>query len=183
MSDVAIAAVETSSIAQGLVTADAMVKQADVDVLHATVLSPGRYWIVVGGRVADVRSAHRRGVEVAGDALLDQLFIPQLHDGVMPALRGVVPPSDADAVGVVETLSAASAIVAADAAAKAAAIVLRDLRLANGIGGKGVVLVSGAVGDVEAAVEAGQADARRLGLLTRAVVIPRVHAQLKARLF
>src|SRR5262249_62383237 len=65
-SPVAIAAVETSSIAQGLVTADAMVKQADVEVLHATVLSPGRYWIVVGGAGADVRSAHRPGGEVAG---------------------------------------------------------------------------------------------------------------------
>lgn len=179
---VAIAAVETSSIAQGLVTADAMVKQADVEVLHATVLSPGRYWIVVGGPVADVRSAHRRGVEVAGDALLDQLFIPQLHDGVMPALRGVVPPSDADAVGVVETLSAASAIVAADAAAKAAAIVLRDLRLANGIGGKGVVTLTGGLPDVQAAVAAGRADAQQRGLLARAVVIPRMDARLRERL-
>ena len=114
MNPVAIAALETSSIAQGFVTADAMVKQAEVEVLEASVLSPGRYWIVVGGEVATVRAAHRRGVEVAADALLDQLFIPQLHVGVMPALRGLVPASEDDAVGILETLSAASAIVAAD---------------------------------------------------------------------
>ena len=52
-----------------------MVKQADVQLLEASVLSPGRYWIVVGGDVASVRSAHARGVEVAADALLDQLHI------------------------------------------------------------------------------------------------------------
>jgi len=179
---VAIAAVETSSIAQGIVTADAMVKRADVAVLHASVLSPGRYWIVVGGAVADVRSAHARGVEVAGDALLDELFIPQLHEGVLPALSGVVPPSDADAVGILETLTAASAIVAADAAAKAAAIVLRDVRLANGIGGKGVVVLTGSLPDVQASVERGRADAQKRGLLARAVVIPRMDARLRERL-
>lgn len=181
MKHVAIAAIETSSIAQGFVTADAMVKQAEVDVLEATVLSPGRYWILIGGAVADVRAAHRRGVEIAADTLLDQLFIPQLHDGVMPALRGIVPASDDDAVGVIETLSAASAIVAADVAAKATAITLRDLRLANGIGGKGVVLLSGQLPDVQAAITDGSAEARKRGLLARAVVIPRMDARLRAR--
>lgn len=181
MNLVAIAALETSSIAQGIVTADAMVKQADVEVIEASVLSPGRYWIVVGGDVANVRAAHRRGVEIAGDALLDQLFIPQLHEGVMPAVRGTVPPDDADAVGILETLSATSAIVAADAAAKAAGVLLRDLRLANGIGGKGVVVLSGALPDVQAAVAAGREDAQKRGLLARAVVIPRMDARLRAR--
>lgn len=181
MNPVAIAAIETSSIAQGYVTADAMVKQAEVEVLAASILSPGRYWIVVGGEVATVRSAHRRGIEIAADTLLDQLFIPQLHDGVMPALRGTVPPSDDDSVGILETLTAASAIVAADVAAKSAAITLRDLRLANGIGGKGVVLLSGALPDVQAAIAAGRADAQKRGLLARAVVIPRMDARLRAR--
>lgn len=182
MNPVAIAALETSSIAQGMVTADAMVKQADVEVLEASVLSPGRYWIVVGGDVATVRAAHRRGVEVAGDTLLDQLFIPQLHDGVLPALRGTVTASDDDAVGVLETLTAASAIVAADAAAKTSGIVLRDVRLANGIGGKGVVVLSGSVSEVQAAIEGGRADAQKRGLLARAVVIPRMDARLRARI-
>lgn len=181
MNPVTIAAIETSSIAQGYVTADAMVKQAEVEVLQASILSPGRYWIIVGGEVATVRAAHRKGIEIAAETLLDQLFIPQLHEGVMPALRGVVPPSEDDAVGILETLSAASAIVAADAAAKSARITLRDLRLANGIGGKGVVLLSGTLADVEAAIAAGRVDAQKRGLLARAVVIPRMDARLRAR--
>ena len=153
-STTAIAAIETSSIAQGIVTADAMVKRAEVELLQASVLSPGCYWIL----------------------------IPQLDDGVLPALRGVVTPSDADAVGVIETLTAASAIVAADAAAKAARIVLADLRLANGIGGKGVVTLAGTLPDGQAAIAAGRADAQKRGLLARAVVVPRMHPQLREHL-
>jgi microcompartment protein CcmL/EutN len=179
---VAIAAIETSSIAQGWVTADAMVKEAEVQVLQSSTLSPGRYWIMIGGDVAEIRAAHRRGVEMAGDTLLDQLLIPQLDEAVLPALRGTVPASDDDAVGVLETLTAASAVVAADRAAKAARIVVRDVRLANGIGGKGIVVVSGPVSEVQAAVDEGRREARARGLHPRAVVIPRMDARLRARI-
>ncbi len=180
---VAIGAVETSSIAQGTVAADAMVKTAEVEILELGPLSPGKFWILIGGEVATVRASYHRGLEVAGETLLDSLFIPQLHEMVVPALRGTCPPHDHDALGVIETLTAASAIVAADRAAKAAEVVLRDLRLANGLGGKGVLWLSGAVSDVQAAVDAGRALAAQQGLLTRAVVIPRLHEQMKARLF
>lgn len=182
MNPVAIAAVETSSIAQGVVAADAMLKTADVELLQAATLSPGRYWVLIGGEVATVRASHRRGVEVAADTLLDQLFIPQLHEGVLPALRGTVAQGADDALGILETLTAASAIVAADAAVKAANVTVRDVRLANGIGGKGVVSLSGTVSAVQAAVEAGRADALRRGLLARSVVIPRLDPQLRGRM-
>jgi microcompartment protein CcmL/EutN len=182
MNHVAIAAVETSSIAQGVVAADAMLKTADVELLESTTLSPGRYWVLIGGEVATVRASHRRGVEVAADTLLDQLFIPQLHEGVLPALRGVVAAPPDDALGILETLTAASAIVAADTAVKAANVTIRDVRLANGIGGKGVVSLSGTVSAVQAAIDAGRSDALKRGLLARSVVIPRLDPQLRGRL-
>ncbi|HEY6866699.1 MAG TPA: BMC domain-containing protein [Candidatus Eisenbacteria bacterium] len=178
---VAIGAIETSSIAQGAVAADAMVKTAEVELLEACPISPGKYWVLIGGDVGPVRHAFQRGVEVAGDTLLDQLLIPQLHEQVLPALRGTAGPGDHDALGVIETLTAAAAIVAADHAAKAAEVLLRDLRLANGLGGKGVLFLSGDVGNVQAAVDAGRAEAQRRGLLSRSVVIPRLHPQMKAR--
>lgn len=180
---VAIAALETSSIAQGTVAADAMVKTAEVEILEMGPLSPGKFWVLIGGEVATVRAAWQRGRELAGETLLDALFIPQLHESVLPALRGTCPPVEHDALGVIETLTAASAIVAADRAAKTAGVALRDLRLADGLGGKGVLWLSGSVGEVQAAVEAGRAEAQRQGLLTRAIVIPRLHPQMKARLF
>jgi microcompartment protein CcmL/EutN len=179
---VAVAAIETSSIAQGTVVGDAMVKTAEVTLIEACPLSPGKYWVLIGGDVAPVRAAFRVGVDVAADTLLDSLFIPQLHEGVLPALRGIVAGVDDDALGVIETLSAASAIVAADHGAKAARVTVRELRLANGLGGKGFVYLTGDVSNVQAAVEAGRAEARERGLLVRSVVVPRLHPQMKERM-
>lgn len=180
---VAIAAIETSSIAQGTVVGDAMVKTAEVTLLDACTISPGKYWILIGGEVGPVRASYRRGLEVAAETLLDSLFIPQLHEMVLPALAGTVAPVEHDALGVIETLTAAAAIVAADRAAKAADVTLRDLRLANGLGGKGVLYLSGDVSNVQAAVDAGRDEALRKGLLSRSVVVPRLHPQMKDKVF
>lgn len=181
--NVAVAAIETGSIAQGTLVADALVKTAEVELVDLGPLSPGKFWVLIGGEVAPVRAAYRRGLEVAGDTLLDSLLIPQLHAQVLPALRGVSTVCEDDALGIVETLTAAAAIVAADRALKTAEVTLRDVRLANGLGGKGVVWVTGTVADVQAAVDAGRAEAQGKGLLARSVVIPRLHAQMKLRMF
>jgi microcompartment protein CcmL/EutN len=179
----AIAAIETSSIAQGTVVGDAMVKTAEVELLEARALSPGKFWVLIGGGVAEVRAAWRKGVDVAGETLLDSLFIPQLHEMVVPALQEDVAGPDHDAHGVLETLTAAAAIVAADQAAKAANVLVRTIRLANGLGGKGYVFVSGTLSDVQAAIDAGRAEALGKGLLVRSVVIPRLASQMKARVW
>ena len=47
-------------LAQGVVTGDAMVKTAEVTLLQATTLSPGKYWVLIGGDVATVRASMKR---------------------------------------------------------------------------------------------------------------------------
>ncbi|MDH5551189.1 MAG: BMC domain-containing protein, partial [Gemmatimonadota bacterium] len=55
---------------------------------------------------------------------------------------------------------------------------LVEVRLADGLGGKGIVLYSGRVADVEAAVEIGAGVLVRPGLLVRKVVIPQLHRDM-----
>ena len=82
---------------------------------------------------------------------------------------------------IVETVTAAVCIVAADAAAKSADIQLLEIRLANGLGGKSFVIMEGTVADVEASVAAGVELVRQEGLLVRQVVIPQLHEQMRAK--
>ena len=76
------------------------------------------------------------------------------------------------ALGVIEGFSVASVIEAADAAVKAAKIELVNIHLAMAIGGKGYVTLTGEVGAVQAAVDAGAALIEKKGLLVEKVIIP-----------
>lgn len=72
----------------------------------------------------------------------------------------------------IETLSVASLITAADTAAKAADVTIIEIRLATGIGGKAFVTLSGDVASVKCAVEAGCKAVGEKGMLVNSVVIP-----------
>jgi len=178
MVEPALALLEFSSIATGIQAADAMVKRAPIDVIRAGTVQPGKYLVLVGGQVADVEESLAAGREVGGAAVVDLVYLPQVHPEVVDAIAGGRVPQVTDALGVVETTTVAAAIHAADAGIKGAEVRLVEVRLADGLGGKGIVFFSGLVADVEAAVEIGVGVLERPDLLVRQVVIPQLHPEM-----
>jgi microcompartment protein CcmL/EutN len=178
MIEPALALLEFSSIAAGILAADAMVKRAPIDVIKAGTVQPGKYLVLIGGQVADVEESLAAGREVGADAAVDFVYLPQVHPEVVEAIGGGRVPQVRDALGVIETATVAAAIHAADAGIKGAEVRLVEVRLADGLGGKGIVLFSGFVADVEAAVEIGVGVLERPELLVRQVVIPQLHLEM-----
>lgn len=80
------------------------------------------------------------------------------------------------ALGMIETKGLVGSIEAADAMVKAAKVDLFGKEKASG--GLVTMYVSGEVGAVKAATDAGAAAARRVGELVSVHVIPRPHAQV-----
>lgn len=182
MFDPALSLIEFSSIAAGIQSADAMVKRAPIDVIQAGTVQPGKYLVLIGGMTADVEESLAAGKEVGGGAIIDLVYLPQVHPEVVEALRGGRAADPIDALGVVETRSVAAAIHAADAGIKGAEVRLVEVRLADGLGGKGIVLYSGLVADVEIAVALGVAAIDQAKQLIRQVVIPQLHPEMWANL-
>jgi microcompartment protein CcmL/EutN len=167
---------ETSSIARGIEAADAMLKTASVEILLLTRIPRGKQLVMIGGPLADVEAAMRAGIEVAGNTVLDHFTIQRVHEQLPAAIKGVVKVEGKEALGLIETKEVASAIYAADAAVKAAAVWLVEAR--NQAGGKGLVILAGDVGAVRAAVAAGALTIKKEGMLIAEVVIPFAHRDL-----
>lgn len=85
------------------------------------------------------------------------------------------------ALGLIEVRGFAAAVVAADAAAKAADVVIEGWELTKG---SALVLVKlrGEVGAVSAAVEAGAMEAKRVTDIVTSHIIPRPHEELVGRI-
>ena len=173
----ALAVIELATIARGIVVTDALVKRADVRLLRADPITPGKHLIVFAGGVADAEESFAAGLEVAGGDLLDQLFLPFAHPAIVPALDGVSPPPIDGALGVLEMRSVASTLLATDVALKTADVRLVALHLARGIDGKGYFVFSGTLDAVEAALEAADLAVDPASRAGREVV-PRPHPNL-----
>jgi microcompartment protein CcmL/EutN len=165
----ALALLEFSSIAAGIEAGDAMIKRAPVERIRSGTIQPGRYLVLVTGDVAPVEEAVAAGREVGHSSLCDEVYLPNVHPAVVEALAGGREAGPGGALGIVETHTVAAAILAADAGLKGAEVTLWQLRLGDGLGGKGLVLFTGMVSDVETAV-AIAADGAQAQLLRQVVI-------------
>src|SRR4051812_710256 len=101
--DPALALLEFSSIAAGIYAGDTMVKHAQLDVIHAGTVQPGRFLVLVGGSVAEVVEAVKAGKENSLDSLNDSIFLPGVHPDVVRALSGGRLNQPIEALGIIET--------------------------------------------------------------------------------
>jgi microcompartment protein CcmL/EutN len=173
----ALALLEFGSVAAGIVAGDAMIKRAPLSGLWTGTVQPGHYLVLVAGDTASVNEAIDAGRNASREALLDQVFLPDVHPEVVAAIKGNAVAGAIEALGIIETAFVASTIEAADAGVKGAAIAIVELRMADGLGGKGYVLFGGAVHDVEAAVEIGSGRVPP-GHLVQVSVIPSLHPEM-----
>jgi microcompartment protein CcmL/EutN len=180
---IAIGIVELTSIAAGIEVSDLMLKRAEVNLVRAHPICPGKYLAVVSGEVGSVRDAVAVAREAAGSHLVQDEVISQVAPEVFPALTMSTEVSEIKALGVIETFSAASCLVAADAAVKAAPVMLIEIRLGMGVAGKSFLTLTGDVDPTRDAVAAGVEAIEDVGGLLNAVVIPGPHPDLKDRFY
>jgi len=175
MSEKSIGLIELSSVAAGFEVADTMLKAGNVRLILSRSICSGKYMVLIGGETAAVQSAVAAGAEAANGCLIDQFVIANVHPDVFVALGRTTPVEPTGALGILESFNVATLIQGADAAAKAAAVQLLEIRLAMALGGKAFVTMTGDVGSVQSAMAAGRQVIADAGVLVNAVVLSRPH--------
>lgn len=149
----AIGMVEYKTVSSGIMAADAMVKTADVDIIEAQTVCPGKYIAVISGQLSAVDAAVKTARVNFETHLINSFILGNPHESIFPAIYGATEIKKISALGILETYDAASIIVAADLAAKTAIVDLIELRIARGMCGKSYMMLTGEVAAVEAAIE------------------------------
>ena len=178
MNDPALALIEFKSVARGIKATDSIAKKAPVNIIATNPICPGKYMVIFSGEVADVEESLKAGIKAADDLLINDLMLPHIDRSVIPALAGTTVIEKFGAVGIIETFSVASCIVAADIAAKTASIQLVEVRLANGLGGQAYFVMTGDQADIEASLENARKHVKDEGLLAGCEIIESPHPDL-----
>ena len=164
----ALGMIEVQSIPLGVNAGDAMLKAATVQLVTAQPVCAGKYIVIVTGEVSAVSESVAAGKAEAGQRLIDSMVISHVHEQVPRAINAY---------------SLCAAVVAADAAVKAADIHLMDVRLGRGLGGKSFITMTGDVAAVRAAIHAAEGMPEVKGLLSESVVIPHPHPDIVKSLY
>lgn len=174
----AIGMIEFKTTATGITAADAMVKTAEVELIEAQTVCPGKYIAIISGDLSAVKAAVETASTKYEEQLIDNFVLGNPHEAIFPALYGAAHVEKVSALGILETYDAASIIVAADMAAKTAIVDLIEVRVAKGMCGKSYMLITGEVSAVEASIESAKKVVAERGMYLDSSVIAHPDAKL-----
>ena len=181
----AIYLVEYTRIPVGIDMLDRMVNSASVSIIYARPICIGKFLIVLGGDVGDVRQAQKTVADSAEKRLLKEHLLTNAHREILAYFRRG--PSDhvtiqgKTAVGILETREIASGFQSLDAALKSGNVQLEQVWMGHFIGGKLCYLLSGTVEDISTAIEAAGGALPEKSLV-ESRIIPSPDAQTLAQL-
>ena len=112
----AIGMIEYKTVSSGVMAADAMVKTAEVDIVEAQTVCPGKYIVIITGDLSAVKSAVYTAKVNYGTHLISDFVLGNPHESIFPAIYGTSNVENISALGILETYDASSIIVAADVA-------------------------------------------------------------------
>lgn len=151
----AVALIEIADVPAGFQALDALAKEAQVHVISAGTVQSGHFLIAFAGEVEPVELSFESAVRAAEQALIDSVLLPYAEPRILPALLDGSPrkPGSGDALGVLQTSASPTLLRAVDAALKGAEVELIELRLAEGLHGRGLAMLWGLQHDVQAAID------------------------------
>lgn len=167
----AIGLIEYKTVSSGITASDLLVKTANVNILQSETVCPGKYFTLIEGEIAAVKSAVDAAKKNYPEKLIDSFVLGNPHESIFEAIYGTTIVEQPGAIGILETYSVAQAIVGADVAAKTANVKLVELRLARGMCGKSFLILTGTVAACQAAIDKAKASAGEFGMYLDSSVI------------
>lgn len=173
-----VAVYEFKSIAMGVQACDEALKTSGVELVSAEPVCPGKFEMLIAGKLAQVEVAGQRLERDYGEYIVDGIRLGRVDPSVVQALLGAQPQPEPGALGILEAFTVAATVMAADSGMKAANVQIMELRVARGMAGKGFVCFTGDVADVQAALQAASRYAKQEGLFIAESLIPAPHKDL-----
>jgi len=175
----AIALIEYSSIATGILASDAMLKKAPITVIKSGTVHNGKYLVLIGGSVASVEESHAKGLAIDPDNIIDSTILPNVHQQLHDSILGSRLKCTKESLGIIEASSVSTMIKASDAGVKGADVNIIEIRLADDIGGKSFTIYNGSIEEIQAAVEIAKNAITSSEHWVNETIIPNLHADMK----
>ena len=84
----AIGMIEFKTVSAGITAADQMVKCADVEIIEAQVVCPGKYIALISGELSAVKAAVEAGIATRSEEYIDSFVLGNPDESIFAAIYG-----------------------------------------------------------------------------------------------
>ena len=178
----AIALIEYSSIATGILAGDEMLKKAPITVIKSGTVHNGKYLVLIGGSVASVEESYAKGLAIEPDNIIDSMILPNINEQLHDSILGMRLKCTKESLGIIEASSVSTMIKVSDAGVKGADVNIVEIRLADDIGGKSFTIYNGSIEEIQSAVEIAKSAVPNTKHWVNETIIPYLHDDMKIQI-
>ncbi len=178
----AIALIESSSIAIGILAGNEMLKKAPITVIKSGTVHNGKYLNLIGGSVASVEESFTTGLAIGADDIIDSMILPNVHQQLHDVILGLRRQCQQESLGIIEASTVSTMIKATDAGVKGADVNIVEIRLADDIGGKSFTIFNGTIEEIQAAISISKNSIAPLENWVKDTIIPNLHSDMKTQI-
>lgn len=150
----ALAIIEYKSVPAGIYAADAILKKSPISLIRSGTIGEGKYLVLFAGTTASVEEAYQEGLFQGGLQVLDDIFLPDIHEELYAAIFEKKAKVGEAPVFILETPSVAICVGAVEQALKGVPVKLLEFRMGDPrMAGRGLAILQGDLHDLEAAQE------------------------------
>lgn len=174
----ALGLVEFLKIPTGMMALDKMSKTADINIIYASTLCPGKYVVLFKGSLSSVKAALEVSKKEFSSNIIDSILLGNPKKEIYSAILGTTSVKVEGALGIVESYSVASIVEASDIASKSNLISLIEVRLARGMCGKSYFTITGDLAAVQSSIEVSSEYLKNKGMYLDSAVIANPNKEL-----
>ena len=143
---------EFKSVSRGIRVTDSMAKSAEISILQASTLCPGKYLTICEGGISALASAEKVARDEGGRHLFSSFLVSSIDEKVTGAIGGRLAEPDNGALGIIEGPQMADLVNSSDIAADSAQVEFIEYRLARGCGVNSFYIMTGSLSALSEAV-------------------------------
>jgi microcompartment protein CcmL/EutN len=163
---------EFKSVSRGIQVTDSMAKSAEINILQASTLCPGKYLTIAEGGISALNSAEKIAETEGGRHLFSSSLISNIDEKVTGAIAGKLIDSGSGAIGVIEGPQMADLVNSSDIAVDSAPVEFIEYRLARGCGVASFYVMIGELSALTEAVNNASQYLKSRGSLLAKRIIP-----------
>ena len=169
---------EFKSVSRGIKVTDSMAKSAEINILQASTLCPGKYLTIAEGEISALNSAEKIAETKGGRHLFSSSLISNIDEKVTGAIAGKLIDSGTGAIAVIEGPQMADLVNSSDIAVDSAPVEFIEYRLARGCGVASFYVMTGELSGLNEAVNNASQYLKSRGSLLAKRIIPGPDSQV-----
>ena len=144
---------ELNNVSDGMTCMDFMLKGALINIVKASIVNPGKFFIILQGSYGNIENAMQIAVNNFTNSIVDFYMLGRAEEGLINSLLGIENHENVESLAIIDTENIISGIIIADIISKTSYASIMKFNVSESMGGRTNIVINGEYSSLRHAID------------------------------